>query len=49
MVREVKNKMVKPKKQSKHALAVDRGLKAKIKHKKGIPINRSDKDRRKRL
>jgi len=35
--------------QTKHARAVDRGLKAKIKAKKGSPLNRSDKDRRKRL
>ena len=35
--------------QSKHARAVDRGLKAKIKAKKGSPLNRSDKDRRKRI
>ena len=35
--------------QSKHAIAVDRGIKAKIKAKRGSPANRSDKDRRKRL
>ena len=35
--------------QSKHAKAVDRGIRAQTKHKKGIPINRSDKDRRKRV
>ena len=35
--------------QSKHAKAVDRGIKASTKHKAGIPINRSDKDRRKRV
>lgn len=41
--------MAKQVKQSKHAIAVDRGIKAKIKAKKGSPANRSDKDRRKRL
>jgi len=35
--------------QSKHAKAVDKGLKAKIKAKRGSPLNRSDKDRRKRI
>lgn len=41
--------MVTNKKQSKHAKAVDRGIKAKKKWKKGMPLNRSDKDRRKRV
>ena len=35
--------------QSKHAKAVDKGIRAQTKHKAGIPINRSDKDRRKRV
>jgi len=34
---------------SKHAIAVDKGKKAKRKTKKGLAANRSDKDRRKRI
>ena len=41
--------MVTNKKQSKHAKAVDKGIKATKKYKKGMAINRSDKDRRKRV
>jgi len=46
--KEVKSNMG-AKTQSKHAKAVDKGLKAKIKAKRGSPLNRSDKDRRKRI
>jgi hypothetical protein len=34
---------------SKRAIAIDKSKKAKVKTKKGIPANRSDKDRRKRI
>ena len=41
--------MVTNKRQSKHAKAVDRGIKAKKKYKRGTALNRSDRDRRKRV